>query len=183
MRWLDYLGAVLAAALAAVNLQSPTVLSALVALQAAAAGTLILAHGRPRREAPVGVRLLAWAAVALPLLFTAPKGSLWTEGVAAAGMALTLWAMVSLREAFGVAPADRGLVQRGPYRWVRHPMYTGESLTWLGVVSTLPSWRNLALLACLLAIMAVRVWWEERLIAGYAAYRNETPWRFVPGIW
>ena len=62
-------------------------------------------------------------------------------------------------------------------------MYAGESLTWLGVALTRPSWRNLALFACLLAIMGLRVWWEERLISGYAAYRSQTPWRFVPGIW
>src|SRR5512133_1092983 len=42
------------------------------------------------------------------------------------GYALIFWSLLSIGKCFGIAPADRGLIMRGPYRWVRHPMYLGE---------------------------------------------------------
>ncbi len=183
MRILDYLGSVSSGVLALLLLKSGGgLLHWLVAAQALLAAVLVLEHGRPRQEAPWTVRLTAWAAVGLPLLLR-PGEAWWALGLSAVGLMLSLWAIASLGRAFGVAPADRGLVVRGPYRWVRHPMYTGEALSWLAVVLTAPRASNLLLLGLLLAVLAFRVWWEERIIMGYDAYRGLTPWRFVPGVW
>ncbi|HFC08850.1 MAG TPA: isoprenylcysteine carboxylmethyltransferase family protein [Chloroflexi bacterium] len=183
MRALDYLGALFAAVLAAAEAQSGGVLGALVAVQALLAGVLILVHRKPQAEAPLGVRLLAWGAVLLPLaLRTDGRRPLWAVGVSAAGLLLAIWAMASLGAAFGVAPADRGLVVRGPYRWVRHPMYTGEMLTWLAVLGVSPTWSNLVIVAMLGVVIGVRTRWEERLVAEYDRYRQSTPARFLPGV-
>ncbi len=182
MRTLDYLGALFAAILTAVEVQSGGVLGMLVAAQAFLASVLILVHRKPRSEAPLGVRLLAWGAALLPLALQADRRPWWAVGMSAAGLLLAIWAMASLGAAFGVAPADRGLVVRGPYRWVRHPMYTGEMLTWLAVVGASPTVHNLAIAVALAVVLGVRTRWEERLVAGYDRYRQSTPARFLPGV-
>ena len=51
--------------------------------------------------------------------------SIWI-GVGIAGELFTIWSLISLGRRFGIAPADRGLAEDGPYCFVRHPMYTGE---------------------------------------------------------
>jgi len=183
MRWLDFAGAVVLGVWGGMAVSSSTPLAWLVALQCAVAGVLILAHPRPRREAPAWVRMAAWGAVLLPFGLRAPHAPWWSLVLSGTGVAVSLWAMISLGTAFGIAPADRGLVTGGPYRWVRHPMYTGEALSWLAVVLSNPCGRNLALGGVLLAVLGLRVWWEERVIMGYDAYRVQTPWRFVPGVW
>jgi len=182
VRLLDYLGALVAAVLVVVVVQSGSVLGVLVAAQAFLAGVLILAHRKPRAEAPLGVRLLAWGAVLFPLALQANTHPWWAAGMSAAGLLLAIWAMASLGAAFGVAPADRGLVVRGPYRWVRHPMYAGELLTWLAVVFASPTARNFVIFAALMVVLTLRVRWEERLVSDYARYRQETHWRFLPGV-
>ena len=54
------------------------------------------------------------------------------------GYALVLWSLLVLGTRFGIAPADRGLVAHGPYRLVRHPMYLGELVLRLALVSVSP---------------------------------------------
>lgn len=51
------------------------------------------------------------------------------------------------------------LIERGPYRWARHPIYTGILLALLGTVVLLGEWR--ALLG--FAIMFVSFWRKLRL--------------------
>ena len=101
-----------------------------------------------------------------------------------AGYGLCLWALVTLGPRFGIAPADRGLTVRGPYRFIRHPMYLGELIFRVALVF---SSRNiaLALLVGLLlaAIQISRILREEKLIDGYACYTRLVHWRLVPGVW
>jgi protein-S-isoprenylcysteine O-methyltransferase Ste14 len=84
---------------------------------------------------------------------------------------------------------DRGqkTVSSGPYRYVRHPFYTGAMLYFLGSPLLLGSWLGLALAPLLIAAVAFRAVMEERLLAaeldGYAAYAGRVRWRLVPGIW
>ncbi len=54
---------------------------------------------------------------------------------------------------------DHELIERGPYRYVRHPIYSGLLLALLGTVVLLGEWR--ALLA--LAIIAASFWRKLRL--------------------
>jgi len=42
------------------------------------------------------------------------------------GMAFSVYALFSLGKSFSIIPQARGLVQSGPYRLVRHPLYVGE---------------------------------------------------------
>jgi Phospholipid methyltransferase len=101
-----------------------------------------------------------------------------------AGYGLCLWALFTLGPRFGIAPADRGLTARGPYRFLRHPMYLGELIFRLALVFASSNVLAAGLLALMLA--AIQVWRslrEETLIGGYACYRKVVRWRFIPGVW
>lgn len=107
-----------------------------------------------------------------------------------AALVLGLWALSANRPGnFNIHPRPRAggtLVQHGPYRWIRHPMYSTLLLAGLAAArlagGTVP-WLTLAALA---AVLAAKAAVEERALlqhhAGYAAYRRRT-WRFVPGLY
>jgi protein-S-isoprenylcysteine O-methyltransferase Ste14 len=75
-------------------------------------------------------RLLAWSGIHRPVAFEAPQvvGMM----VVTAGAVLALWCVVSFVSLGKGTPAPfdppRHLVVRGPYRFVRNPMYIGASL-------------------------------------------------------
>ncbi|MCX6053644.1 MAG: hypothetical protein NTZ74_01780 [Chloroflexi bacterium] len=103
---------------------------------------------------------------------------------AVAAYALMLWSLVTLGPRFGIAPADRGLTDRGPYRFLRHPMYLGE-LLFRGLIALSSPQRLMGLVLTVL-LAGVQVWRilrEEKVISGYAAYARSVRWRLVPGVW
>ena len=85
--------------------------------------------------------------------------------------------------------AERGhrVVTDGPYAVVRHPMYAGAVLYFLGTPLLLGSWYGLAFAPVLIALLAVRAVMEERMLTraldGYPAYAARVRWRLVPYIW
>lgn len=127
--------------------------------------------------------VLGLAAAFLPIVFggTNLKGiSSALIGIGIAGELLVLWSLICLGRRFGIGPADRGLIESGPYGFVRHPMYTGELILRLALsAGSSSAWFLVPLMLILQALRAIR---EERVIAGYAEYTNRVPWRFLPGI-
>jgi protein-S-isoprenylcysteine O-methyltransferase Ste14 len=97
----------------------------------------------------------------------------------ALGLVFTLYTAASLRYCFGIAPEARGLVTSGPYRLVRHPMYLGEFVSWLGAILPVLSPLTLGIYGLFCALQASRAILEERVLAAafpeYAAYRRRTP--------
>ncbi len=83
---------------------------------------------------------------------------------------------------------DHRLVQAGPYRWVRHPGYSGFVLMALGISIGYSSAVGLvAILALMLPSLAYRMQVEEKLLIEefgdqYRAYVRRTK-RLVPGVW
>ena len=133
--------------------------------------------------------LLGVAGTFLPLLMRArePLGALAWLGrpLQIAGLVLALVAVGGLGRSFGIVAAHRGLRTSGPYRLVRHPLYTAYALTYLGYLLSYPRVVNVVLVAVTIAVMVARAVAEERLLADdpdYRAYRERTRWRFVPGI-
>ena len=99
---------------------------------------------------------------------------------------LCLWSLTVLGRSFGFAAADRGLVMRGPYRIVRHPVYASYVALQFGYLLQSLSWRNLAVVLLAQACNAGRIGAEERVLAtntAHAAYRVRVRWNVLPGIW
>lgn len=127
--------------------------------------------------------ILGLAAAFLPIVFSGTdlRGiSSILIGTGIAGELLVLWSLITLGRRFSIGPADRGLIESGPYGFVRHPMYTGELILRLALsAGSSSAWLLVPLMLILQALRAIR---EERVIAGYAEYANRVPWRFLPGI-
>jgi len=101
------------------------------------------------------------------------------------GIAWQLFAKVSLRRSFGVLPANRGVVSRGAYRFIRHPMYLGYFVTDLGFLLTNFTVYNLCVLAVQMSCQVGRILQEERMLSGderYRAYRNQVRFRLIPRL-
>ena len=98
------------------------------------------------------------------------------------GLMGMIWSVFSLGVSLGMAPADRGLVTSGPYRCVRHPMYTFEILFCLGYWLANLTWLNVAVWLLLVIVQVTRALREEQAIEDYDEYAAQVRWRFIPHI-
>ncbi|MFM7027924.1 MAG: methyltransferase family protein [Chakrabartia sp.] len=138
----------------------------------------------------LGDWLLAMTATGAPLLIVPgvpPVAALIPLGVGLiiVGNLLQLWAKLTLRRSFGIAPANRGIKKAGPYRLVRHPMYAGYALTHLSALILMFHPLNLLIYALGWTAQILRLHAEERLLSAdpdYAAYCGAVRWRLIPGL-
>jgi protein-S-isoprenylcysteine O-methyltransferase Ste14 len=109
----------------------------------------------------------------------------------AAGMVPIAWAMGVNRnlEQTVRIQTDRGhqVTSEGPYRIVRHPMYAGTLVQFVGMAFLLGSgWSFVPAAACAVALV-VRTALEDRTLLaelpGYPEYASRTRWRLVPFVW
>ncbi len=104
-----------------------------------------------------------------------------------------VWLLVSvlaLGDCFGILPEARGLVVRGPYRFLRHPVYLGEigalaGLTLAGLTLSASCALSLAVLGAFVAAQATRMRMEEAALSAafpeYASYAARTG-RLLPRL-
>jgi protein-S-isoprenylcysteine O-methyltransferase Ste14 len=84
---------------------------------------------------------------------------------------------------------ERGqtVVSTGPYRYVRHPLYTSALLFFLGSALLLGSWIGILLGLLVVGMLARRAVQEERVLQkglkGYDAYMAQVRWRLIPHVW
>jgi protein-S-isoprenylcysteine O-methyltransferase Ste14 len=107
------------------------------------------------------------------------------------GIALREWAVVALGRFFTVVvrvTSDQQVVERGPYRFVRHPSYTGLLLTLVGLGVALGSWLSVLALTVLPTLgLVIRIRVEEQALLSalgepYRTYAQRRR-RLVPGLW
>jgi protein-S-isoprenylcysteine O-methyltransferase Ste14 len=108
-----------------------------------------------------------------------------------AGMALFGWAMIT-NAYFSTAAriqSDRGqtVCRSGPYRFVRHPGYSGTILQSVGTSFLLGSLWSLIPTAAAVACMVARTVLEDRMLqdelTGYKDFARDVPHRLIPGVW
>jgi protein-S-isoprenylcysteine O-methyltransferase Ste14 len=78
------------------------------------------------------------------------------------------------------------VISTGPYAYVRHPMYAGALLLFIGTPPALGSFWGLVALVLVVPALIWRLLDEERLLMsslpGYAEYCAGVRWRLIPGV-
>ena len=108
-----------------------------------------------------------------------------TAMVSGIGLLLVVVGKMTLGRSFGVVPANRGVVVRGPYTYVRHPIYTGYLITHAAFLVAHPAPRNLAVLVCADVALVLRALMEERVLStdvAYQQYCQRVGWHLIPGV-
>lgn len=102
------------------------------------------------------------------------------------GMIMMLVTIRHLGRSFSLVPQARNVVQTGPYRWIKHPLYLAEEIAVLGVVLRNPTALTAVLLVLHIVVQVCRIYYEEDLLrrncpeySGYEASR----WRLIPHVW
>jgi protein-S-isoprenylcysteine O-methyltransferase Ste14 len=157
----------------------------------------------PRTSSWMGSRGEGYVAIQLALMAlvafgprTSPGLPAWPGSTTSAGIALL--AIGILLAIAGIASLGRNLtatprpkpgatlVERGPYRLVRHPMYAGAVLAAFGWALAIHGWLTLGYAALLFVFFDVKARREDRWlreeIPGYAAYERRVP-KLIPFIY
>ncbi|MGY4258880.1 protein-S-isoprenylcysteine O-methyltransferase Ste14 [Bradyrhizobium sp. USDA 4516] len=102
------------------------------------------------------------------------------------GMIMILATVRHLGRSFSLVPQARSVVQSGPYRWIKHPLYLSEEIVFLGVVLQHLSWMTVAWLFLHIGIQVSRILYEEdvlrRTLPEYSSY-EASRWRLIPYVW
>ena len=162
---------------------------------------ILVQHRNPQvMKARAGWRLKDILLSLQPLIFvglTIHQRSLyfrWTYlGVSlyCAGISLITWVLLinPYAESEVRIQSERGqiVVLAGPYRIVRHPLYVGSILTYVGIALILGSFLVLGLLVIIVLFFIRRTVFEDRLLrrelAGYEQYASRTRYRLIPFVW
>lgn len=111
--------------------------------------------------------------------------------------AVAIFAVASISLGFRASNlTNRGIVNRGPYRWVRHPAYTMKNLaSWIVALPALADAfamsisQGLWILICVILwtlVYVLRALTEERHLLmidnGYSEYKAAVRYRFIPGL-
>ncbi len=134
----------------------------------------------------------AWLAAAFVGGARLPASVGWLGvGLMAFGIGLRYYAMGVLGREFSLrvrVRPDQRVVETGPYRWLRHPAYSGGWLALVGAALTLHNWAAVLVMAGLALVgFGQRIRVEEAVLTDifgdrYRAYQQHT-WRMFPFLY
>ena len=85
-----------------------------------------------------------------------------------------------------LAPEQK-VISTGPYALIRHPMYFGGLVMFVGIPLSLGSWWGLFVIVLMMPALIWRLLDEEKFLAknlpGYSEYQNKVTHRLVPFVW
>jgi protein-S-isoprenylcysteine O-methyltransferase Ste14 len=147
-----------------------------------------------RAKIPVAAALLLLPFIAIEMWFFGPRlmgsgATLWNptpisaaiaDVLALAGLAIMLWARVTLGRNWSggvVLKEDHELIQRGPYAYVRHPIYSGVFLLMLGFAVLKGRLSTFGVVFMVIVLLWLKATQEEKLLIShfpteYPAYRK-----------
>ncbi len=119
--------------------------------------------------------------------WTPESNWIWPEII---GLATMVWALFAMGlTTFSVFPQPKTagkFTDRGPYRFVRHPMYSGLLLVLLSLTFSSFSWLNLGVLLFFTLLIVVKLSLEEQMLqdtySSYKEYMKRTR-KLIPFIW
>ncbi len=147
-------------------------------------------YSRLSHYLPLGIAIYLFAAPRVPIPPLDGRFvplSLWPVqaglGLVVAGLAFAIWARVLLGGNWSsdvTLKRDHELIVEGPYRWVRHPIYTGILIALAGSALALGEWRGV-----LAVVLAGAAYWRKLRIEeavmrrqfgeAYAEYAKRVP--------
>ena len=158
-------------------------------------------HRREPDAPQAGRSVWPWIAVVNLALFTLPAVERWRRGrppprlmaafgwaTALGAVALRLSVLTTLREAWNVravVPSDLHVIDRGPYRWIRHPNYVALGLEFLGLPLIGGAYGSaIALSTANALLLRRRIAEEDALLMSIPAYRERMGGkpRFIPRL-
>jgi protein-S-isoprenylcysteine O-methyltransferase Ste14 len=102
------------------------------------------------------------------------------------GIVMMLVTIRHLGRSFSLVPQARSVVQTGPYRWIKHPLYFSEQIAILGVVLQYLTPVTVIVFVLHIGIQVCRILYEEDLLRRncpeYSSY-EVSRWRLVPYVW
>ncbi len=147
----------------------------------------------------IGIKLCFLAAIVVPPLDVrfgwTPRLPLWCEacgGILLLGGSFFMFRGLTdntFASQLVRIQTERGqhVIDTGVYGFVRHPMYLGGSLTFIGGASLLGSISGLVVGIAMAGLMVVRIFGEEKLLTrdleGYKEYLQKVRYRLVPHVW
>jgi len=157
-----------------------------------------------RRESPLSRLAFLGAMLIVALLLATHRGPAWLQVqlipggwirywcavvLVVIGLAFSVWARITLGSNWSgsvTVKIGHELIQRGPYRYIRHPIYSGALLALFG--SGLAAGRVHGLLAFALAFISLALkarleesWMTREFGERYAAYRSAS-WALIPYV-
>ena len=139
----------------------------------------------PRIAAFVGT-YLPWTITFFGKTDQAALPNLLSTACVLIGIIMMLVTIRHLGRSFSLVPQARSVVQTGPYRWIKHPLYFSEEIALLGGVLPYLTPVTVIVLVLHIAVQACRILYEEDLLRRncpeYSSY-EASRWRLIPYVW
>jgi len=108
-----------------------------------------------------------------------------SNSISILALVVAVYARLSLGRSIGFVPAQRDIITCGAYRFVRHPIYTGLILSYVGFSLHMFSPRNVMMSLIVIALIVLKSFIEEGFLRGvpdYTDYLGRVRWRWFPGL-